>query len=157
MDYSIRDILDRKRGELHAVRPDDTISTAVKVMNAHNVGAVVVTEGEVLEGIFTERDVLRRVVDGGVDPAITPVSDLMSTELVFIRPENTVSEAMVILDAKGIRHLPVIDNGQIVGLVSMRDLINQVVDGQEHEISELVQYISGAYGPGIRVGSSAAV
>lgn len=149
METPVSSILARKGGEVFAVTPENTVTDAVHQMNRKNIGAVAVIQqdGE-LVGIFTERDVLRRVIDARLDPDSTPVSQVMTTALAFIRPDTTVGEALVVVNAKACRHLPVMDGGQLVGMISIRDLINQVVDGQEHRISELVQYISGGYGPG---------
>jgi CBS domain-containing protein len=104
-------------------------------------------EGNWLRGIFTERDVLKRVVAAGLDAETTSVSDVMTTQLAYIRASTTVREAMLIVNTKGCRHLPVLDGDRLLGIVSVRDLINHVVDGQEHQIAELVHYIAGNYGP----------
>jgi Predicted signal-transduction protein containing cAMP-binding and CBS domains len=148
MDIPVSTILAREGRKLYRVTPDTSVADAVRVMNEGNVGAVAVMEGERLVGIFTERDVLRRVIDGGLDPDATPVSRVMTDQIVYVTPDTTVGDAMVVVNAKGCRHLPVMDGDRLLGVISSRDLINEVVSGQEHRISELVQYIYGDYGPG---------
>jgi len=148
MESPVSSILARKGREVFTVRPQTSVAEAVRLMNQRNIGAVAVTEGDRLVGIFTERDVLRRVIDGGLNPDTTPVSRVMTEQLVYVTADTTVGDAMVIVNAKGCRHLPVMDGDRLLGVISTRDLINEVVDGQEHRISELVQYIYGDYGPG---------
>jgi CBS domain-containing protein len=147
METPLSAILAQKGGQVHAVAPEVTVTEAVHLMNECNVGAVAVVHDGRLAGIFTERDVLRRVIDSRLDPDKTPVSRVMTEQLVYATPQMTVGEAMVVVNAKGCRHLPVLDGDRLVGLVSVRDLINMVVDGQEHRIAELVQYIYGDYRP----------
>lgn len=146
MEAPIKSILKRKGGEVFAVTAKATVTEAVHLMNEKNIGAVAIMEGDELLGIFTERDVLRRVIDGGLNADTTPVSEVMTKQLAFVRPESSVGEAMAVVNAKGCRHLPVMEGSKLVGIISTRDLINAVLDGQEHQITELMQYISGGYG-----------
>ncbi|MCC5812131.1 MAG: CBS domain-containing protein [Ectothiorhodospiraceae bacterium] len=134
---------------VHTVQPSATVTEAVHLMNQRNIGAVAVMEGSRLAGIFTERDVLRRVIDGSMDPDQTPVSSVMTRELVVVRPQTTVGEALVLVDNKNCRHLPVVEQGRLVGMLSVRDLVGSVVHGQEHRIAELTDYIYGSYGPSV--------
>ncbi len=134
---------------VHVVQHSATVTEAVHVMNQRNIGAVAVMNGERLAGIFTERDVLRRVIDGHMNADAVPVSSVMTRELVVVRPQTTVGEALVLVDNKGCRHLPVVDQGRLVGMLSVRDLIGSVVSGQEHRIAELTDYIYGSYGPSV--------
>lgn len=153
MENPISEILQAKGRALFAVAPRDSVYDAVRLMNEKNIGAVAVLDGGRLVGMFTERDVLRRVIDSGCDARTTPIADVMTREIVYVRPDTTVQEAMIIVRAKACRHLPVMEGDTAVGMVSVRDLITHVVDGQEHRIAELVQYISGNYGPEIQTGS----
>ena len=147
MRTAISDILALKGPDLFTVPPEAPVASAVRLMNERNIGAVAVVEDDHLRGIFSERDVLRRVVGPARDPQTTLVSEVMTSDVVFIRERTTLGEAMAIMNSKGIRHLPVIGaDDQLLAIVSVRDLINQVVDGQEHQISELVEYIAGSYG-----------
>ncbi|MBA1148758.1 CBS domain-containing protein [Ectothiorhodospiraceae bacterium WFHF3C12] len=134
------------------VTPGSSVAEAVRLMNERNTGSVLVMEEDgTLIGIFTERDVLRRVIDGHLDYDSTAVSDVMSRDVACIRGNTTVEEALVIVNSRNCRHLPVIDNERVVGVISVRDLINSVVRDQEHRITELTDYISGNYGRNARI------
>jgi CBS domain-containing protein len=148
METPISSILAQKGGDVFSVAPEATVTEAVRLMNQRNIGAVAVVHDDRLVGIFTERDVLRRVIDSRLDPDSTPVSHVMTEQLVYATPQMTVGEALVVVNAKACRHLPVLDGDRLAGVISVRDLINAVVDGQEHRIAELVQYIYGDYGRG---------
>ncbi len=146
MERAIGELLAAKQTEVYSVGPEATVAAAVRMMNEKNIGAVAVVEGERLVGLFTERDVLRRVIDAGLNPDTTPMYEVMTRQLVFVRSNTTVEEALVIVNAKNCRHLPVMDDERLVAMLSIRDLTNWVVSGQEHRIAELVEYISGNYG-----------
>ena len=146
MDNPISEVLAVKGDEVVTIGPEATVAAAVHLMNEKNIGAVVVLEGESVVGIFTERDVLRRVIDGGMNAETTALREVMTKQLVFVRPSTTVEEALVIIKAKNCRHLPVMDEERLIGMLSLRDLTNWIVDGHEHRIAELVEYITGNYG-----------
>jgi len=112
-------------------------------MNDKKIGATVVMDGERLVGMFTERDVLTRVVPTGRDANKTAVREVMSTNLVVIKPTLTVEEAMQVITEKRRRHLPVLDGRQLVGLISIGDLTRWLVREHENEIETLLEYISG--------------
>ena len=141
----LRQVLAEKGGTVHSVPPDATVLDAVREMNRLRVGCVVVMEGDRLVGIFTERDVLTRVVDGGRDPASTPVAEVMSREVVCVGPEITVQQAMAVITEKRCRHLPVMEGDRLVGLVSIGDLTRWVTRHQRFHIQDLVNYITGKY------------
>ena len=147
METPISSILARKGDSIFSVGPQASVSQAVHLMNQMNIGAVAVMEGERLLGIFTERDVLRRVIDGRMDPDATPVRKVMTKQLAYVRPDSLLGEAMAVMSAKNCRHLPVMEDDRLLGVISSRDLIEAALDGREHEISELMQYISGSFGP----------
>lgn len=121
---TIGEVMRRKMGgEIVSVRPDMTVLAATQVMNEWSIGCVLVTRGARLLGIFTERDVLRRVVGESRDPRDTPVRDVMTIDVVCCTPENTVDEVAELMRRRRVRHLPVIDaNEQVVGLVSIGDV-----------------------------------
>jgi CBS domain-containing protein len=112
-------------------------------MNRLRVGCVVVLEGAWLAGIFTERDILRRVVGAGLDPRTAKVADVMSTNVITVPPETTIEDAMAIFTEKRCRHLPVVANGRLLGLISIGDLSRWLVDLHRAEAEHLKQYISG--------------
>ena len=117
----LREIM--REGFLFAVRTDATVSEAVRTMTENNVGIVVVLETDRLVGVFSERDVVRRVIDKGMDPTVTPVEEAMTRELVVASEEEDCRAAMRLMDAANIRHLPVMRRTQLVSMLSIRDLI----------------------------------
>ncbi len=138
-------VLQQKGAHVHSVSPTATVVEAVRAMNNARVGALLVMDGGQLVGIFTERDVLGRVVDQGRAPTATKVADVMTVELVTVRPETTVEEAMAVITAHRCRHLPVMDGGRLDGLVSSGDLTRWVTRRQAWHIEDLVNYITSKY------------
>ncbi len=141
---TIRQILDQKGHDVLTVRPDDTVLRALELMAGKNVGAVVVTENDAAVGIFTERDYARSVILKGRSSTNTPVRDVMSAEVVFVKPEQTVDECMAIMSDKRFRHLPVQDGGKLVGIISIGDLVKTIIDQQAFTIEQLQGYIGGS-------------
>ena len=139
------DLLGRKGAQVFTTTPRSSVREAAGVMNHHSVGALVVLEGEQLAGIFTERDVLRRVVAEGRDPSLTRVEHVMTRNVATIRPEADVDAAREVFMQKRIRHLPVVDEtGRLLGLVSIGDVNAWMLDGQALELHYLHEYIAGA-------------
>lgn len=125
--------------------PNVSVSDAVAEMNRHRVGSILVLEGGRLVGIFTERDVLRRVVGAGLDPKSTPLAAVMTTGVITITPESSVEETMMIFTEKRCRHLPVIDNGTLVGTISIGDITRWMADAHRAEAEHLKAYITGGF------------
>jgi CBS domain-containing protein len=141
---AIKDILSEKGSSVLSIGRNATVLEAAEKMNEHRVGSVLVVEGDRIEGIFTERDVLRRVVAAQLDPAKTRVEQVMTKELACCRPETSVDEARSFMRNKKIRHLPVIDDDdKLHGLISIGDLNAYRLEGQEQTISYLHQYLYG--------------
>jgi CBS domain-containing protein len=138
-------VLAHKGTKVHCVAPDATVLVAVRKMNEERIGALLVCEGDDVLGIFTERDILCRIVDSTRDPATTSVAEVMTDELVAVAPDTLVEEAMAVITAKRCRHLPVIEDGNLVGLVSIGDLTSWVSRHQEVHIQDLVNFITGKY------------
>jgi CBS domain-containing protein len=138
-------VLERKGREVHAVEKDATVLEAVDEMCRARVGAVLVMDGDTLVGIFSERDLMRRVVLARRDPARTLVADVMSGDVLSIAPDTTPREAMAIVTEHRVRHLPVVEGRRIVGVVSIGDLVRWTIDEREHEIAELHEYVTGRY------------
>lgn len=138
-------LVERKGPAVHAVPPSATVLDAVRGMNREKIGALLVRDGERVVGIFTERDVLTRVIDRGLDPAATRVAEVMTSSLVTVGPRTTVGEAMAVVTEKRCRHLPVMDGDRLLGLVSIGDLTRWVTHHQAWHIEDLVRYITGAY------------
>lgn len=136
-------ILAEKGNAVYTVASGATVLEAVREMNEKGIGALLVVDGNAPVGIFTERDVLRRIVDSGVDARTTRVTDVMTRDLHVVNSETTIEEAMTVMTHRRFRHLPVVDGATLIGLVSIGDLTRWMVRTQEHEIQHLTNYIQG--------------
>jgi len=148
----IENILNTKGHKLYVAAPHDTVLEAVDAMCVARIGSLLVMEGDVLCGIFCERDLMTRVVLARRDPNITTLGDVMTRDVVCITPNVSVREAMRIITARRVRHLPVADRGRILGLVSIGDLVRwtteanaQLIEDGNHLIADLNDYVSGRY------------
>jgi CBS domain-containing protein len=138
----MKTILDIMRhGFLFMVQRNATVAEAVRVMSTHNVGIVNVLDGDRLIGLFSERDVVRRVVDRGLDPAATRVGDVMTTEIVVADADEDYQSAMRKMDQANIRHLPVVSSGRLVSMISIRDLMRVYIEDKGEEIGYLREYL----------------
>jgi CBS domain-containing protein len=140
---TIRQLLDKKGHEVLSVVPDETVLNSIKKMADKNVGSLVVMEGNKLVGIMTERHYARNVFLKGRSSPTTPVRDIMTTSVVYVRPDQSVDECMAIMTEKALRHLPVIDQGNVVGIISIGDLVKDKISDQTFVIEQLVQFIHG--------------
>jgi CBS domain-containing protein len=138
---TVRDLLARKHGEVISIAPTDTVLRAAQAMNQHGIGGLVVLDRGALVGVFTERDILRRVVAAERDPASTPVRDVMTAPVITCLPETSVEECGAILSGRRIRHLPVTDDRGLVGLVTSGDLLAFQVTEQIATIQFLNSYM----------------
>lgn len=145
MNTPISALLERKGSAVHAVLATVTISEAVAEMNRHRIGSIVVVENGRPIGIFTERDVLRRVVGESLDPRVMRVADVMTKDLITISPETTVEETMIVFAEKRCRHLPVLANDRLIGLISIGDISRWVADTHRAEAEHLKSYIAGGF------------
>jgi CBS domain-containing protein len=136
-------LLDYKGHEVHSVKPDAVVIDAIRVMAEKHVGALLVVENGRLVGIISERDYARKVVLKGRSSDSTPVRDIMTTPVLTIGPEDTVDDAMHLMTERRIRHLPVLRAGNLVGIVSIGDLVRSVIEEQRHTIEDLRSYIQG--------------
>jgi len=143
MNISIATLLERKGGALYTVPSSVTVAEAVQEMNRHRVGSVLVMDGAKLAGIFTERDVLTRIVAAQLDPRTTPVAKVMTADVITVLRTTTVQQVMEIFTEKRCRHLPVMDAGKLVGLISIGDVSRWMADSHRAEAESLRQYISG--------------
>jgi CBS domain-containing protein len=142
--YGVIDtVLAEKGRQVYVVAPGASVRAAVQELNDHGVGALVVVDQRRPIGIFSERDVLRRVVGMGRDFESTRVRDVMTSPPVTIHPGMRVDEAMALMTEQRIRHLPVVDGGKLVGMISIGDLLRRATLVQEEEIKQLVGYITG--------------
>jgi CBS domain-containing protein len=143
MNVPISALLQRKGPAVHGIAPTLSIYEAVAEMNRLRIGAIVILENGKLAGIFTERDVLRRVVGAGIDPRVVRVSEVMTRDVITVAPETTVEEVAAMFTEKRCRHLPVVANGQLAGLISIGDISRWVADHHRAEAEHLRNYISG--------------
>jgi CBS domain-containing protein len=141
MTTTVRDIL-RQKTDVYTVRPDDTVYAALQLMAEKNIGAVLVMNGEELAGIFSERDYARRGILHGHASRETTVRTIMTTDIVSIALSMTVDQCMALMTEHRIRHLPVVDNDRIVGVVSIGDVVRAVVDEQQFTIRSLETYVT---------------
>ena len=141
---TIRQLLgDNPRAPL-AVKPDDTVFTALETMARHDVGALLVMEGARLVGIFSERDYARKVILLGKSSREITGREIMTEKVIYALPQQTVAEAMAIVTEKHIRHLPVLDgDGKVIGVVSIGDLVKETISQQQFVIKQLEHYIAG--------------
>lgn len=142
--YTIRTILKNKRNaEVWSVSPGDTVLEAITQMAKLGIGALLVLEGEDLVGIVSERDYARKIILQGRRSAETRVAEIMTREVTTARPDMTAQECLGMMTAGYFRHLPVIDDGRLVGLVSIGDLVKAVIAYQQATIEELERYVTG--------------
>jgi len=137
------DILRFKGQTVHSVRPDDTVLAALGAMAEHDIGAVLVLDGNQLLGILTERDYARKVALVGRASKDSPVRAIMTADVVCVSGNRTVEECMGLMTDRRVRHLPVVENGHVVGVVSIGDLVKATIDEQEFTINQLKNYIAG--------------
>ena len=141
---TVAELLEKKEQSLLSIEPTATVMDAANLMNEHRVGALLVVVGEKLEGIFTERDILRRIIGKRQDPDATTVGQVMTTEVACCKPDITVEAARLIFRDKRVRHLPVVDDeGHAVGVVSIGDVNAWAMDNQQAEIHYLQEYLYG--------------
>ena len=125
------------------VAPEISVLEAIKVLAAENIGAAVVMSGDRLAGIFSERDYTRKVILKGRSSDSTRVEEIMTPNVVVVSPRTRTRECMALMTEKNIRHLPVVDEGRIVGMVSIRDIVSDIIADQDFTIEQLEHYISG--------------
>jgi CBS domain-containing protein len=140
---SIRQLLDQKGGKLLSIHPDATVFDAIAKMAENDIGSLVVIEREKVVGIITERHYARNVVLKGKTSPATPVRDIMERNVITVRPEQRVEECMAIMTARRVRHLPVMEGGKLVGIISIGDLVKSIISGQRFVIDQLEHYIHG--------------
>ena len=141
---TIQRFLSEANQSIHTIAPHDTVYNALVLMAAENLSVLMVTEGEKLSGIISERDYARKIVLHGKNSKDTPVSEIMTPTPFTVRPEQPLDDCMSLMIEKKIRHLPVLSmNNEILGIISIRDVVKEVMDEQKFLISELQRYIAG--------------
>ncbi|TIU30099.1 MAG: CBS domain-containing protein [Mesorhizobium sp.] len=140
---TVQQILDAKGHDIYFVRPDDTVLHALQTMERRNVGAVLVKEDDNLVGIFTERHYARKVFLKGRSSPKTRIRDVMERDVAYVEPGQSTEACMALMTEKRIRHLPVLRDGRLVGLISIGDLMKSIIADREFNIDQLVRYVQG--------------
>ncbi len=144
--HTVRQILRAKGSDVWSIAPQASVYEALKMMADKNVGALLVINEGKLVGIFSERDYARKAILKGKSSKETPVSELMTKKVFYVSPGDTMEDCMALITARRIRHLPVMENQQLIGIVSIGDVVNRLISDQQFTIRELEKYITGSYG-----------
>lgn len=143
MHTPVSQLLQMKGTQIYAVAPQDSVYEAVRRMSEYGIGALVVLDGDTLAGIVSERDYARKVVLQGRQSKETPVADIMTRNVYTAAPTQTVRDCMKLMTERKIRHLPVVDDGRVIGMLSIGDLVKQIITTQQAQIEQLQNYIAG--------------
>lgn len=138
---TVQQVLDRKAHRLLAVAPDASVFDALALMAEHDIGSLVVLDGDRLAGLFSERDYARQIVLVGKSSRETPVRDIMTHKVLCVGPDQTVDQCMALMTGKRVRHLPVLDHKKVIGVISIGDVVKEVISDQQTMIEQLEQYI----------------
>ena len=139
----VKDILATKGNEVCSIDPDASVYDAMKRMAEKGIGALLVMEGTRVVGVISERDYARKVILEGRSSRTTQVREIMTSRLVYAEPEQNIEECMVVMTERRVRHLPVIDGGRLIGVISIGDLVKSIITEQRFIIEQLERYISG--------------
>lgn len=139
----IKHLLDRKGRQIISIKPDDTVLDAIRLMAEKNIGAVIVMDGKQLVGIMSERDYARKVIVKGRASDKTPVAEIMTAAVLTTSDTETVYSCMELMTERKIRHLPVLNDGKVEGMISIGDLVQAIIADQQEAIEQLEHYISG--------------
>ena len=139
---TVKDILNSKGNEVCSVTPQTKVFDALKLMAEKNIGAVLVSEDEIVYGIFSERDYARKVALAGKSSKEVPIQEIMSPRVLYVTSDKNLDECMAIMIEKKIRHLPVYEEGKLQGIISIGDVVKALLDHKQFTIEQLVQYIT---------------
>ena len=139
----VKHLLEGKGSAIHAIGPDAPVLDAIQLMADKYVGALLVMEGVNLHGIVSERDYARKVILKGRSSKDTPIRDIMSAPVLTVTPHDTVNHCMKLVTDKRVRHLPVVEGGRVVGVLSIGDLVKAVIEDQAEELEHMQRYIAG--------------
>jgi len=145
MKTTVEEILQQKGREVWTISPKATVMEALKLMDEKHIGALVVTHDDQVVGIISERDYARKVILRGKSSINTHVKEIMTEKVYYVGLKTTAEECLILTTQQSIRHLPVLDNGKLVGLISIGDVVKSVIGEQETEIRQLSEYITGKY------------
>ncbi len=138
----VKDLLEKKGTEIYSVGPDESVLEAISKMAELNIGALVVMDNETLVGIISERDYRNKIILKGRTSKDTPVSQIMVDKVICVEPNDNINLCMQLMTNKKIRHLPVLDNDSLVGVISIGDVVKAVIESQKNEIDSLRNYIA---------------
>ena len=139
---TIKQLLEKKGNEIITIEPDSSVYDAIKSMADNHIGSLIVMKNGKLFGIITERDYTRKIILKGKSSENTPVKDIMTKNFLCANPEQTVDEAMALITEKRVRHLPVVENNNVIGIISIGDLVKTIISEQEYIINQLEHYIN---------------
>jgi Predicted signal-transduction protein containing cAMP-binding and CBS domains len=144
MKTSIRQILDKKGYQIHTIAPDATVFDAIKLMCDKGIGALLVLENGKLVGIISERDYTRKVILQNRSSLTTPVKDIMTSKVLYLTPEQTIEDCMLLMSKHPIRHVPIMENDRPIGVLSSKDIMKNLISEKDFIIHQLELYISGS-------------
>jgi CBS domain-containing protein len=139
----VKEVLQKKGKQFWFVRPEQTIYEALQLMADKDIGAVLVMENQKLAGVFSERDYARKIVLHGLSSQNTKVGDFMTKGIIYVTPDTDIDDCMALMTQKRIRHLPVMENNQVTGIISIGDVVNAYINQQKITINDLENYIYG--------------
>jgi CBS domain-containing protein len=142
MTTTVNQLLNGKNDEIYSVKPDTFVIDAIRMLNEQKVGALLVLENDKLAGIFSERDYTRKVILNDRNSSETKISEIMTSDVQTVDPSQTIDECMVIMSNNHIRHLPVLKNGEPVGILSIMDVVKNIISEKEFIIEQLEHYIT---------------
>jgi CBS domain-containing protein len=140
---TVSELLKARPSRVVSVKPEESVLEAIKLLARENVGAAIVMTGDRLAGIFSERDYTRKVILHGRSSDTTRVEEIMTSSVVVVSPRTHARECMALMTEKNIRHLPVVDQGRVIGMVSIRDIVSDIIADQDFTIEQLDHYIRG--------------
>lgn len=143
--HTVKELLREKGSQVYSIAPQTTVYEALELMAAKNIGSLVVIEHAHVVGMFTERDYARKVILQGRSSKTTTVSELMTTDVLYVSPDDTIENCMALMTDKRLRHLPVMENGKLAGVVSIGDVVRVIISEREFTIRELERYITGGH------------
>jgi CBS domain-containing protein len=139
----LKQILQEKGGDVWSIKPDDMVFAAIQLMADKRIGALLVIDGETLAGIISERDYAREVILKGRSSRETAIREIMTDEVITVSSDHRVQDSLGLMNEHRIRHLPVVDEGKVVGMISIGDLVKNIIDEQQSTIEHLENYIKG--------------
>lgn len=144
MPTTARQILNQKGTKLHFVSPETKLIDVLQLMAEADIGSLLVLEGESIAGIISERDFVRKIVEKGDCPLYRPVSEMMTQNVITVKPADRIEQCMKLMTEKRIRHLPVVENKKPIGMISIGDVIKALLEGKDFTIKQMENYISGS-------------